>query len=146
MEGMPRTLTLRLLCAPYFLLALGQGMFFLFSDPVRYSHALYDVARYWAPMSTWGIAFIVGALIIALVGGIGEAKWISYGLLSGGFFYTFWCLLLGLGSVHSPEAGATFVAPLLYLFIAYQNFAESVRTRLYDEGRQLRVKVPRVPR
>jgi len=115
---------------PIIILLTVQGLSYLLSDEdKRFSSTSFTAAKHIAPMTTWGIMFLIGAITITIATLKDDQRLLAAALFIGGAVYTWWALLFAVSIFLEPET-ASLVGPANSLFIAFTLFMGCWRIRV----------------
>ncbi|MDN4173909.1 hypothetical protein QWY28_13190 [Nocardioides sp. SOB77] len=88
-------------------LASVMGLAYLTGDPARTASQSFAAARQVAPMTTWGLLFLTGALVLAAALLAGHRHALAWALFIGGGIYSWWAICFAASALHDPTASAT---------------------------------------
>ena len=105
---------------PFPVLAAVMGAGYLLGHPERTRTPSFDFARQIAPMTWWGVLFLIGAVVLtgALLARSARVAWVA--LFIGGCIYLWWGACLAASIVVAPHASLNAWAP--YTFAAAAHF------------------------
>lgn len=107
---------------PFVALALWIGLAYRYGSPVRTATESFDTARDIAQVSTWGLAFLVGGVVMAA--GLFHQRLQVFAFMIGGGVYILWGLFFA-EAASAPTASLTGWA--LYAFIGFTHYLAAWR-------------------
>lgn len=110
----------RLMLLPYPLLAVAMGLGYLLGDERRTAGQSFRAAKSVAPMDTWGVMFLLGALALTLALLTAHRHALGAALFVGGAIYSWWSLCFLLSALNDP--GASVAAPAVHGFISAMHY------------------------
>lgn len=105
---------------PFALLAAVTGLGYAFGGEARTSSPSFGFARSIAPMTWWGVLFLLGAAVLTFALTVNWPWLIWRALFVGGCIYLWWGICLAIGIAVAPHASLN--AWAVYVFIGFTHF------------------------